>query len=235
MKSMNKMRPKPKLVFFQYRYDETLPEFLLIHKRDHVKCLAEFFDVTVIHEDCDYQRICDEYKPDLALFESGLDNPACEKPKITNTRTCLHIPKLGLLNADAFSNARAGFLSDMDHWGIETFFTISTTAAEHTPEIAHNLFVWPNFVDSEIYRDYGEWKSIPVLLTGNTQTFYPWRHKIFKLVAERFPSLLSPHPGYEPGRAMVQFMCGENYARTINASSIVPACGTVAKEVVRKH
>jgi tetratricopeptide (TPR) repeat protein len=232
---MTNIRPKPKLVFFQHRYDDTLPEFLLLHRLDHVKCLAEFFDVVVINKDCDYQRICDVYTPDLTLFESGLDNLTCTKPRITNTGTCLHIPKLGLHNADSFSGARAGFLSDMYHWGIDTFFTISTTAAEYTPEIAQHLFVWPNFVDPDIYRDYGEWKSIPVLLTGNTQSFYPWRQKIFKLVSERFPSLSSPHPGYDPGRAVVQFLSGESYARTINASSIVPACGTVAKEVVRKH
>jgi tetratricopeptide (TPR) repeat protein len=30
-------------------------------------------------------------------------------------------------------------------------------------------------------------------------------------------------------------MIGERYARTINASSIVPVCGTIAKEVIRKH
>jgi hypothetical protein len=232
---MNSCHMKPKLVFFQYRYDENLPEFLLIHKRDHVKCLSEFFDVTVINEDCDYQQICDECLPDITLFESGIDNLTCYKPKITNTGANAHVPKLGLHNADAFSGARAGFLSDMDHWGIETFFTISTTAAEHTPEIASNLFVWPNFVDTEIYRDYGEWKSIPVLLTGNKISFYPWRQKIFRLASERFPSLSSPHPGYNPGPNTVQFMTGEKYARTINASSVVPACGTVAKEVVRKH
>lgn len=226
---------KPKLLFFQYRYDEHLPQFLLNHARDHVKCLAEFFDVTVINEDCDYQQICDTYEPDLALFESGLDNLTCVKSKITNASACSHIPKLGLHNADAFSGARAGFLSDMHHLGIETFFSISVTAAEHTPEIADNLFVWPNFVDAAIYRDYGERKTIPVFLTGNTTSFYPWRKKIFRLVSEHFPSLLSPHPGYESGSSLVKFMHGENYARTINASTIVPACGTIAKEVVRKH
>jgi hypothetical protein len=92
---------KPKLVFFQYRYDGNLPEFLLMHKRDHVKCLSEFFDVTVIHEDCDIQYVCETFQPDLTLFESGLSLRNCERPKITNIRACPNVPRLGLHNADA--------------------------------------------------------------------------------------------------------------------------------------
>ncbi len=72
---MDNFHTKPKLVFFQFRYDENVPEFLLIHKREHVKCLSEFFDVTVVHENCDYQQICEKYGPDLTLFESGLQLP----------------------------------------------------------------------------------------------------------------------------------------------------------------
>jgi hypothetical protein len=119
--------------------------------------------------------------------------------------------------------------------GIDTFFAISTTAAEHTPEIADKLFVWPVFVDAEIYHDYGGWKSIPVLFSGNTNQLYPWRKKILKIVSEHYPSLICPHPGYGPSSNAVRVMVGEDYARTINASWFVPACGTVAKEVVRKH
>jgi hypothetical protein len=226
---------KPKLLFFQYQYDRHLPEFLLIHAREHVRCLSEFFDVTVISRDCDYGEMCDTHEPDLALFESGVNHTTCRRPTITNVRTCSTVPKLGLHNADGFCNARAGFLSDMDHWGIESFFTISTTTAEHTPEIADRLFVWPNAVDPDVYRDYGQWKSVPVLFTGNANALYPWRRKVQRRVAEFFPSLVCPHPGYEPRGRRSQALVGEPYARTINASMLAPACGTVAKEVVRKH
>src|SRR5208337_3088834 len=133
---MDAIHTRPKLVFFQYKYDERLPAFLLMHKREHVKCLSQFFEVTVIHEDCDYQQICDNYQPDLTFFESGVPNPACRRVEIANIRAYPQIPKLGFLHADGFCSARAGFLSDMDHWGIETFFAIATTAAEHTPAIA---------------------------------------------------------------------------------------------------
>jgi hypothetical protein len=228
-----RVEDKPKLLFFQYRYDKRLPAFLLMHTLDHVKCLSQFFDVTVIRHDCDYDAMCERYQPALTLFESGVNHVTCRRPNILNTESHPHIPKLGLHNADGFCNARAGFLSDMDRWGIDTFFAISTVAAEHTPEIADDLFVWPNFVDPALYRDYGIRKNIPVLLIGNSNAMYPWRRKISKLLSERFPSVIHPHPGYQAQRVDVPY--GERYARLLNASSIVPACGTVARDIVRKH
>jgi predicted O-methyltransferase YrrM len=232
---MDDTHTKPKLVFFQYKYDQNLPEFLLTHKQDHVTCLAQFFDVTVICEDCDYEWICDKYKPDLTLFEGGVNHRTCRRPKVTNTHVYPEIPKIGLHNADAWCDARAGFLSDMEHLGIETFFAICTTAAEHLPELAENIYIWPNFIDPAIYRDYGAHKSIPVLLTGNRRSLYPWRQRVYRLVAEYYPSLVCPHRGYGAHSSVSQIMYGEEYARVINASWLVPTCGTVAKEVVRKH
>jgi hypothetical protein len=232
---MENMRTKPKLIFFQFRYDENIPEFLLIHKCEHVKCLSEFFDVIVIDKNCDYQQVCEKYEPDLALFESGLQLSTAHRLDIRNTRAFPEIPKLGFLNADAWSHTRAGILSDMDHWGIETFFSICTTAAEHTPEIASNLFIWPNFIDPEIFKDYNESKIVPILITGCQDPQYPWRHKVYKIVSEYYPSLVCPHGGYRSQSPVGQVMYGERYARAINASWFAPTCGTVAKEVLRKH
>jgi len=229
------MDTKPKLIFFQYRYGENLPEFLLIHKRKHVKCLSQFFDVVVINEDCDYGQVCDQHQPDVTLFESGVPLFSCQRPQVRNIQACPQVPRLGFLHADGFSEGRAGFLSDMDHWGIDTFFAIATTAAEHMPAIADRLFIWPTFADAGIFHDYGQWKNIPVLFTGNKNALYPWRHRIIKVVTKYYPSLVCPHPGYSPRKAATQVMTGVPYARMLNASWFVPACGTVAREVVRKH
>jgi hypothetical protein len=226
---------KPKLVFFQFKHGKNLPNFILLHRQQHVKCLSEFFEVILIHEDCDYQQICDKYQPELTLFENAGNILDVHRPKINNTHTHPQIPKLGFLNADAWCNSRPVFLSDMEHWGVETFFSISVTAAEHTPEIAGNLFVWPNFVDTEIYRDYNESKIVPVFFTGANYALYPWRQKIIQHISQYYPSLICPHLGYSGNRSTRRMIYGEQYARTINASWFVPTCGTVAKEVVRKH
>jgi hypothetical protein len=226
---------KPKLIFFQFRHDKNLSELVLLHRQEHVKCLSEFFDITVINEDCDYQQICERYKPDLTLFESGVNYRSIHRLNIKNTNTYLAIPKLGLHNGDSWCEARAGFLSDMEHWGIETFFSICTTTAEHTPEIADNLFVWPNFIDSDIYRDYKQTKNIPIFFTGRQCALYPWREKINKIISQGYPSVICPHPGYEKSNSAAQTIYGEQYARMINSSWFVPTCGTLEKEIVRKH
>jgi hypothetical protein len=226
--------PKPKLVFFQYIHDG-LPDFLVQHARGHVDCLSEFFDTTVVNSDCDYLEVCEKHEPDLALFELGVNHASCRRPRVANLDSCPSVPKLALHNADAFCNARAGFLSDLDRYGIATVFAIATTAAEHMPELADRLFVWPNCIDPAIYKDYGQFKSIPILLTGNKSALYPWRQRVTRILIARYPALNCPHPGYEPDAFRGLVLRGERYARTINASALVPTCGTVAKEVVRKH
>jgi hypothetical protein len=238
---MNSFAAKPTLIFFQYRYDDLLPKFIRAHAREHVKCLSQFFNVVVVDHDCDYQQVCDTHQPDLALFERGVPYEAslrlssCHRPKITNPLAHPNIPKIGFLHSDAFCGGRAGFLSDMDHLGIETYFSIATRAAENTPAISNSLFIWPNFVDPEVYHDYGLWKSIPVLFTGNKSALYPWRQRMVKLISAHYPSLICAHPGYDHQKAQQQIRVGESYARMLNSSLFVPACGTLAKEVVRKH
>jgi tetratricopeptide (TPR) repeat protein len=226
---------KPKLVFFTYKYDRQLPDFLLIHHREHIKCLAESFDVTVVDESCDYQYVCDKYEPDLTLFESGLNILTCRRNDIRNTQACPQVPKVGFVNADAWCETRSGTLSEMDQWGVETLFSISVTAAEHAPEIADRLFAMPNFIDPLVHQDYGESKVIPVMLTGAQGPQYPWRRRVYKIVSEHYPSLSCPHGGYLVRGDAGKVMYGEQYARTINASFMAPTCGTLAKEVVRKH
>jgi hypothetical protein len=136
---------KPRLVFFRWLRDG-LPDFIRLHLAEQVACLGRSFDVVVIGEDCDYRDVCDRYQPDLTLFESG----AYAGPRrITNAAAHPDIPKLGFIHSDAYCLSRAASISDMATWGVETFFTISVALGEYTPDIAGNLFVWPNFVDGD--------------------------------------------------------------------------------------
>lgn len=227
---------KPKLVFFQWDHQPNAEaaNYLLLHMQQHVKCLATHFDVVVINHDCDYAEICDRHEPDLALFESGYRSHGSRRIRITNTDARPGVPKLGLHNADPWCDRRAGFLSDMEQWGIETYFSISTMMPEYTPEIAENLFIWPNFIDPEIYHDYGQPKIIPATLTGQVYGLYPWRQRVFPLISDRYPCLVSPQHDYASKHAS-SMLTGEAYARVLNASFIVPTCGTEGGEVVRKH
>jgi hypothetical protein len=223
---------KPRMIFFQWDHSK-LPKFMQLHTQLHVKCLTEFFEVVLINEDCDYKQICDMYQPEVTLFESGWKSTVSRRLKIENTSAFPEIVKIGLHNGDGWCESRVSFISDMYKWGINTFFTISTTTAENTPEIAENLYVWPNFIDGEIYRNYDQTKVVPILFNGSMNSLYPWRQKILKNISNFYPHMIFPHLGYENRSS--QMVSGEQYARIINASWFVPSCGTIANELVRKH
>ena len=148
--------------------------------QQHVTCLSIFFDVRVISENGDYQELCERFRPDLTLVEFGVYG---SPPDITNKLSCPEVPKLGFLHADAYCPTRSRFLADMERWGIESFFTISVSMPEYLPNNTDQLFIWPNFVDPKIYRDYGQPKNIPVLTTGSQAMHYPWRTRINELAA----------------------------------------------------
>src|SRR5215813_52444 len=164
---------KPRLLFFRpgRNWTASLPQYILSHLRQQEKCLSLFFDVRTINGNCDYGRICDLYEPDLCLFESGVYGSPQD---VRNTSAFPEIPKLGFLHADAYCLTRSVFLSNMERWGIDTYFTLSIAMAEYVPEIADQLFVWPNFVDPAICYDYKEPKKIPVLIIGSRAPHYPW-------------------------------------------------------------
>jgi hypothetical protein len=222
---------KPKLVFFRWTRPG-LPHFIRQHLQEHVRCLEHHFEVVVIDDDCDYAEVCDAHRPDLTLFESGV---YAGERRITNTSSCPDVPKLGFCNSDAYCATRSVFLSDMERWGVETFFTLSVAMAEYTPEIADRLFVWPNFVDGDVYRDYGQPKNIPVLFTGSQAAHYPWRSRVHGIVTQRYPSLTTPHGGWFDQQAVGRMVHGSRYATMLNASMVAPTCGTIAREVIRKH
>jgi hypothetical protein len=226
---------KPALVYFQRKIDtERLVKFVGLHYAQQIEALSRCFKVTVINHDCDYDQVCDLHRPDVTLFESGLSCDGWHRLSITNTSAHPQIPKLAFYNADSFCRGRAAFLSDVDLWGVEAIFSLSTSLADYLPDISDRLFYWPNFIDPAVYKDYQSYKVIPVVFTGSTASYYPWRRSIQKIVSAAYPSLISPHPGYHRLREE-RIVWGESYARMLNAAWFAPACGTVAREVVRKH
>ena len=222
---------KPRLAFFRWTR-AGLPAFLAAHAREQVTSLEQFFDVTVIDRDCDYGQVCDSLRPDLCVFESGV---YAGNRAITNTSAHPDIPKLGFLHADAFDSSRAAFIADMARWGVSWFFTTSMSMAEYTPQIAKRLFVWPNAIDPNVFRDYQLAKNIPVLFTGSQAWHYPWRNGISRAVTPEFITMTMPHFGWGAGGGTDRMLHGADYARLLNASTFVPTCGTVARDVVRKH
>lgn len=226
------MDRKPRLAFFQPRYAE-LPPFIQSHFVQHVDCLSCFFDVTVISGDCDYDEVCGRIEPDLALFESGVYRRG--SIDIRNVRSNAQVPKLGLLNADAYCVTRSLFLADMERWGVDTYFTISVAMGEYFPEISADLFVWANSIDPTVFKDYGIEKSTIALGIGSHAPHYPWRTKINELIRTTYQAEQHAHQGWFDAQKAKGMVHGESYAKLLNRAFFVPTCGTIAKEVVRKH
>jgi hypothetical protein len=222
---------KPRMLYFRWTR-AGLPAFLQGHVSEQLATLEQFFDIVVVDRDCDYGRICDEYEPDLSVFESGV---YAGDRSISNTRSHPEIPKLGFLHADAFDSSRAAFIADMARWNVDWFFTTSMSMAEYTPEIAERLFVWPNAVDPSVFHDYSQPKNIPVLFTGSQAWHYPWRNAVSRAVTPEFTTTTMPHFGWGQARGTERMIRGEEYARLLNSSVFVPTCGTISRDLVRKH
>lgn len=221
-------QPKPRMLLFRWN-KAGIPPFISSHLDAQLRALRHYFEVRLVDYDCDYGRICDEFEPAVSVFESGVYSGG---RRIVNTSARPDVPKLGFLHADAYDLARAVFLSDMEQWGVEEFFTTSVVMAEYTPEIADRLFVWPNAIDPHVFRDYGLRKNIPVLFTGSHERHYPWRNAMNQILTPQYITMSMPHFGW--GRGTGRTVFGAEYARLLNASFFVPSCGSMAKDVVRK-
>lgn len=224
---------RPRLLFLRF-CRPGLPGFIQAHLAEQLRCLKQWFEVAVVDESLDYDRACDRYEPDLVMFESGVYSALCE---IRNAGTHPSIPRLGFIHCDAYCRSRKRAIGDMDRWGVHQCITTSVALSAHTPELAARLLVWPNFVDETIFKDYNLPDRIPVLFTGSQAPHYAWRNRVWPVLSRQFVHAKTPHFGWfesaaEKSRAMPQ---GEEYARLIASARIVPTCGTVALEVVRKH
>lgn len=225
--------PKPRLLFFRVLGDPDLPGFVQGHFREQVRCLEQFFDVTVVTENADYDEVVDRVRPDLALFESGVY--ARGGRSIVNTHKHPDVPKLGFLHSDGYCLSRSVFLADMDDWGVDTYFAYAMSAVGYTPDIADRTYLWPNFADRSVFHTYPEGKTETILLSGSSEPNYPWRVRVHALLAERFPSRSIAHGGWFDAAAAAAMPVGADYARSLSSALIVPTCGTISEEFVRKY
>jgi hypothetical protein len=226
---------KPKLLYFRPRYGPTIPEFLRIHRDEHLKCLSQFFDLVVIEDDCDLHEACDNHEPAACLTEIGLQLWDARQPRITNLARSAGVPIIALVNADPWGQTRSRINAEVQLHEFDAVFSTCTTAGEHFPHIHNKLFYWPNFIDADVFSDLPSIKEEVVLFTGFAAAQYPWRTSVWNAIGTKFTVSKLPHAGYS-GRAQTGHMVsGSNYARRIAGAWFAPTCGTVANELVRKH
>ena len=100
-----------------------------------------------------------------------------------------------------------------------------------------SVFSLPLFIDSNVFRDYGLPKIIPISIFGAhfIPEFYNWRAAATMEVQNLFPTLLYTHPGYGDAASHPFAVTGTHYAQLINQSWFSLADTTRLDYVVRKH
>ena len=97
-----------------------------IFRQGIVSLLADESDMQLVAEASSGREALQQFrthKPDITLFESGVY--VANDRVLRNTDAFPEIPRLGFLHCDAYCPTRSVFFSDMEHWGVETFFTLS--------------------------------------------------------------------------------------------------------------
>ena len=224
---------KPNLLFFR-RARANLPGFLDEHRRAQERCLEQHFTVTVITESCDFDEMCDRHAADAALIEVGVDS---DYQRLSNVEKRPDIPKLGFLHADAWDAVRGVFIARMAELGVNDFVTHSVSLRDYTPEIADRTFVWSNFIETDVFARYvpDEEKIASILLTGSRTPLYPWRNAVWPRLERALPTTTSVHPGWDLVPGAPQAVSGVPYARLLSGHRFAAACGSMTKDIVRKH
>ncbi len=202
-----------------------------------VHALALHCEVEMIERDFDLAEVCARTKPDLLLFDSihwGRSHPLA----IANADACPDLPRALLLNSDPHDPMRPLTFAMLARYGIDTIFCLGIEPLQQMPELRRfDCFVLPKFIDSAIFRDYGEARSIPVAVMSAHlfPTFYPWRAQVTAEIQQIMPALLYTHPGYEAGRKDPFEIRDESYARMLSRSRFAVADTTRLDYAVRKH
>jgi len=96
---------------------------------------------------------------------------------------------------------------------------------EFFPEFSNRMIWLPHHVNTNVFKDYGEKKSIDFLLMGSIHPhIYPLRTRILKTMKSVKGFVYYPHPGYRNFRHDEKALVGERYAREINRAKIFFTC-----------
>ncbi|MBV1691287.1 glycosyltransferase [Novosphingobium sp. G106] len=202
-----------------------------------VGALALHCDVETIEQDFDLVEVYERVKPDLLLFDS-INWGRRHRLNIANIDAYPDLPRALFANNDPHDPMRPLMMDMLPTYGIDTIFCMGHEALEQMNELRRfNCFVLPKFVDSGVFRDYGEAKSIPVAIMSAHlfPTFYPWRAQVTQEIQHILPTLLYTHPGYANGGHNPFAIQGESYARMLSRSQFCVSDTTVLDYVVRKH
>lgn len=164
--------------------------------------------------------LLNDMRPEFCPEIRGLDN--------------LKIP-FGVLLCDAHfdEQGRKKFIADNKVKHIFTF--TKNEFLKRYSELKDNMIWFPHFVDIDVFKDYGQVKSINYLMAGLLwQEYYPLRFTIYNKMRYEYGFEYISHPGYGVIDTNTQ-MVGERYARKINKAKIFLTDGGKYNYAVKKY
>jgi len=226
--------PTAKPILLLVRHPLAGGELQKLWEEAYYKAFRNHFDVVVSEEDCDLDFLCDRARPDLIVFR-GAYSALHRRIAVNNPLAHASIPRIGLYFGDGFCPTRPAFFHDMEGWGVDTYFTQTFYLSENTPEIADRTFVLPQTFDEDLFRDYGEEKTVPFIVFGELAPWRRWRAETAAALMKRYPTMMCPHPGYRASPDAGMGWVGEPYARALNRSQFSICDGSIFNCVLRKH
>ena len=128
------------------------------------------FDVTMVTGDQDYAEVVEKHEPDIVLFDGGCDSFKGRYPTYINTHAHPDVPKVGFSRSDFHSPMRMNSCGRFEQWGVHAYFNEAWPVKGAPRAFADKIIYIPRWVNDELFRDYGEAKSVPVSMLE--QVFY---------------------------------------------------------------
>lgn len=126
------------------------------------------------------------------------------------------------MQVDTVDAFRAVFIADIAQWNERWFLTTSIWLAEFTPGITDCLFLWPNSIDPQNFRDYEQVKNVPILLTGSYTRNHPWRLSANRALTPKLVAITTPHFGWNAEASPARVAKRAGYTRLTGANLFVP-------------
>jgi tetratricopeptide (TPR) repeat protein len=234
---------KPTLLFISPKYESVLtPNNMEAMILRVIKMLEYFFNVVYIDREFDFSEVVDRYEPDMVLFDGMIEGTFKQLSfPVRNFHSHPNIPRAAFCRNDSLSPSRLLFHIEMERLGIETYFIQADTSwGEGFPDVKDKVFYIPQFIDPDVFKDYGISKTVPIILSGNCEGpyfQYPWRIATKPLLINNYPTLYFTHPGYVKNLAEQKpyIIYGAEFSKALNASFIAPTSAGFKNVVISKQ
>lgn len=196
--------------------------------------LGRLAELTEWHEDGDIHDIVGALpqKPDFILL-NDLRPTRC--PEITGLDR-LRIPFGAIVHDLNYRpDRRKAFIADNNVRHL--FVHYRDIFLRDYAEFANRMIWLPHWVDTGIFRDYGQPKSYEFLLMGCVEpSIYPLRARILETLHGERGFVHHPHPGYgAPAYTEDRYIVGSRYAKEINKAKLFLTDGAVFSYLVMKY